>query len=152
MIQLVEALLIGVFGAVTILYTFQTKVAYPLWLLQGYEHPWVFLLGSILALFVIKYSPRIGVMLLLLVLAVWMDGILFARDPSEFQAASNVSDEKPVKPHLQEIWPYDKPTSIRRTEVTGPALDNIPLVEPIYPTFDTPEDIAVSSGPAPFLI
>ena len=149
MIQLIEAALVGAFAAITVLYTFQTKVPYPMWLVQSYEHPWVFLILALITIFIGKVSPRIAVMLLLLILAVWMDGILFVRDPED--VSKQKSGEQKVQPHPQEVWPFDVPTSIRRSDLTAPALRNVPIVEPVYPTFQTPDDIEIASGPAPFL-
>lgn len=149
MIELLEAVLVGAFAAVTLLYTFQTKNMYPDWMLQSYEHPWVFLILLLIAVFIAKFSPRTAVMMALLIVAMWMDGVLFVRPRAETKEPQKAI---PVIPPPPEVWPFDEPSRVRRpSDFSGPALESVPFVEPMYPTFMGTEDLA-SPGPSPFLL
>lgn len=153
MIHLLEALTIGVFAALTVLYTFQTRVPYPKWILQAYDKPWIICVMLVVALSICSWNQIIGVMLLLFICALIIDGLIFANashhSPSSQITPSYVSDAVKTNTHAAEVWPYDKPSTSRFDDsLEGPSLQSIPLPEPTYPMFMGLNDL--SPGPAPF--
>jgi hypothetical protein len=78
---IVEGLLVGLLAGVTIFYGFQTRAIYPHWLLRIFDHPWMLLLALIAACLSIPSQPRLGAMMVIFVIALWMDFVLFAREP-----------------------------------------------------------------------
>ena len=145
----IEALLIGALAAITIIYTFQTRIAYPEWVLQSYEHPWIFLCALVLSIVFMGVNPRIGAMLMLLLIALWMDWVLFARKIN----ATNLKFDGnyaliPQKKDVAEIWPYDSPSITRQPDIYGEPTSSVPFAEPEYPTYAYTDDLAY--GPAPF--
>jgi hypothetical protein len=86
--NIVEGFLIGILSAVCVIYAFQTRVKYPLWIVKMYDHPSILLLTLILALYVFLINQKVGALLLLIISALIVDGILFAR-PHNFTSASH---------------------------------------------------------------
>lgn len=79
-VDAVEGTLIGGLAATVILYSFQTKVAYPDPVLQVIDHPWVVLLAFLgVLLIATKGHHEVTALLLLLLVAFVMDTTLFAR-------------------------------------------------------------------------
>lgn len=153
LIDMIEALLIGMLAAVTVLFTFQTRVPYPDWLLQTFEHPWVFFCMFISAALFAGSSPRIAVMIMLLMLAMWFDWVLFTRPNGSHMRKKErtVNPEvSPGKTLVAEVYPYDPPSSTRRPDasVPGPALQAIPVIDLQYPTFQHLDEFVY--GPATF--
>lgn len=149
-----QGLAIGIFAAISVIYTFQTRVAYPLWMLQMYDKPWVFLIIVLAAILVFYYYPVIGALLILLLGAVWMDGLLFARPASTFASQLNENAHiagVPSHDNKVEVYPYSEPMERRipESDTYGPSVDAISLPEPMYPVFYGLGDL--SPGPAPFV-
>lgn len=149
MVSLIEALFVGAFAAITIIYTFQTRILYPIWVIKAYDKPWLFVILFIIAVSLSTWSTKVSVMLVLLLGALWLDGLIFLR-------AYDEKDEAPVKSvgtkedANLEVWPFEEPNVARSPEaIAGPPLHAVPLPEPQYPVFyGVSEDIL--SGPAPF--
>lgn len=147
-LQVVQGLAIGALAAISIIYTFQTRVPYPAWVLQAYDKPWVFLVLFLTAAIVFYEHRSIGAMLLLLLGAVWMDGLLFARSYDHHEPITTTPEN--VQQKQTEVWPYTTTVNDRIADLDtfGPSLETVPLPEPVYPVFYGLNDIA--PGPAPF--
>lgn len=147
----IEALFIGALAALVVIYAFQTRVVYPKWMLHALDKPWILLLALIVCGFLYPYSPRISALAIILVLALWLDVVLFAnnfinshKNDADFRL---IEPAKAAQPNM-EVWPYDEPLEQREFENNGPSLASIAIAEPNYPTFfglDVPQP-----GPAPF--
>lgn len=151
LLQILQGLMIGAFAAISIIYTFQTRVPYPTWMLQAYDKPWVFLLLFVAALVLMSQNTVLGALLLLLLAALAMDGLLFARSyesPITSETAAPMINEKN---QTLEVWPFVEQTKRRLSdpEQYGPSLDMVPLPEPLYPVFYGLDD-DVAPGAAPF--
>lgn len=155
----IEALFVGMLAATTMIYAFQTKVSYPRWMMTGFEHPWVLFVVMLSAVVCFKWMPVVAVMVLLIVIALWMDNVLFAKQTLEQKPSNNTlkvktsdNEQKNITNNKTvEIWPFDdaKEKRVQLEQQYGPALANVPVAEPNYPTFfgaDIPQP-----GPAPFL-
>ena len=131
----IEPLLIGALAAVSIVFTFQTRIPYPAWLLKSYEDPWVFVVMIIAVAALGRWSLRVSALLMLLLVALWIDGFLFIRNEHAPLA--------PQKPSPLELDNYTEDPSL-----AAPALQSVPLPEPNYPIFMAIDDFG--AGPAPF--
>ena len=74
-----EGLIIGILSGICIIYGFQTRVKYPLWMVKAYDHPWIILLLIIVSLYTLQVNEKIGALLLIITLAMIVDGIIFTR-------------------------------------------------------------------------
>jgi len=152
-IDILEAILLGMLAAVSIIYTFQTRIAYPDWMLQTFEHPWAFICLFIVAILFVPASPRIAVRLILLMVALWMDWILFARSANLSSSAfpgpsSSLNSPSTQRKVVAELWPYDPPSAARYTDTAGTPPQEVAMEEPNYPVFHDIDDYMY--GPAPF--
>jgi hypothetical protein len=150
---LVEAVIVGALAAFTLIYAFQTKVEYPAWVMQSWEHPWALVLVAVAALLLLPSSPVIAAMLLLFVAALAMDALVFARKPiytTDTAALMDLTPEPGQFPNAAQADSGNLATSdaLAPAWESGPALDNVPLVEPSYPTFFGAQLHPI--GPAPF--
>lgn len=148
-LDIVQGLAIGVFAAISIIYTFQTRVAYPSWMLQVYDKPWLFLILILIGTALFYHHHALGALLLLLVGAVWMDGLIFAR-PLQKKHDETLQLPYVTDDSSREVFPFTEPLERRfeDPEEYGPSLEAVPLPEPLYPVFYGLDDL--SPGPAPF--
>jgi hypothetical protein len=77
--EYLEGLIIGILSAICIIYGFQTRVKYPLWMVKMYDHPWIILILVLLSLYVLQNNQKIGALLLLITSALIIDGVIFTR-------------------------------------------------------------------------
>ena len=82
----IEDVLVGALSALTVLYAFQTRVAYPSFVLKTLEHPWIIVVCFIIAIYIYQLSPSISVLLILLLLAFVADTLIFVRSVNETPA------------------------------------------------------------------
>ena len=149
LLKILEGVTIGALAAISIIYTFQTRVPYPKWVLQAYDKPWVFLLLLVVGVILLYHSPAIGALVLLLLGAVWIDGLLFARSfDKETPVRGNDANIEANIGKSVELWPFVDETKKRLSdpELYGPSLDMVPLPEPIYPVFYGLNDTAIGAA------
>ena len=77
--EYLEGLIIGILSAICIIYGFQTRVKYPLWMVKMYDHPWIILILILLSLYVLQNNQKIGALLVLITCALIIDGVIFIR-------------------------------------------------------------------------
>lgn len=77
--EYLEGLIIGLLSAICIIYGFQTRVKYPLWMVKMYDHPWIILILVLLSVYVLQSNQKIGALLLLITSALIIDGVIFTR-------------------------------------------------------------------------
>lgn len=136
----IEPIVIGILAAVTVIYTFQTRIAYPVWLLRAFDYPWVLLVALVIVLLMYPTLPKISVMLCLLVLAMWMDFVLFSKDWQLDTQAGGGSKGNGVSSNV-----YGSP--LERKNDSEYEKTTFGSMQPIYPVFaGTQADIP---GPAP---
>ena len=75
----VEGLLIGILATFVLLFSFQSHIPYPLIMVKTIEHPWIIVLLYIFAIIIGRVSPKLSVLLLLLLTAFVMEVFLFTR-------------------------------------------------------------------------
>jgi len=75
----IEGLLIGILATVVLLFSFQTHIPYPLIMVKTVEHPWIIVLMYIFAIIIGRVSPKLSVLLILLLTAFVMEIFLFTR-------------------------------------------------------------------------
>lgn len=73
----VEGLLIGILATFVLLFSFQTHIPYPRMMVKTIEHPWIIVLLYILAIIIGRVSPKLAVLLILLLTAFVMEVFLF---------------------------------------------------------------------------
>jgi hypothetical protein len=74
-----EGLIVGILAAICIIYGFQTRVKYPLWMVKMYDHPWIILILVLLSVYVLQHNQKIGALLTLITAALIIDGVIFTR-------------------------------------------------------------------------
>ena len=79
MSEYLEALIIGILAGICVIYSFQTRVKYPLWIIKIYDHPWILLLLILISVYALKYNQTIGALLVLITCALIVDGFIFTR-------------------------------------------------------------------------
>ena len=77
--EYIEGILIGILAGICIIYGFQTRVKYPLWMVKAYDHPWIILILILLSVYVLQQNEKIGAMLLIITIAMIIDGVIFTR-------------------------------------------------------------------------
>ena len=75
----IEGLLIGILATFVLLFSFQIHIPYPLIMVKTIEHPWIIALLYIFAIIIGRVSPKLSVLLLLLLTAFVMEIFLFTR-------------------------------------------------------------------------
>lgn len=99
--------------------------------------------------------PVVAVMVLLIVIALWMDNVLFAKQTLQKPTlskpkTSDADNQQNIANQKVEVWPFEDAKEKRApSQQYGPALANVSVAEPNYPTFfgtDIPQP-----GPAPFI-
>ena len=78
---MIKAFVEGAVGAVCFLYAMQTRIMYPEFALQSFDHPWVILLAIVACILIWPWSPKICLMSVLCICA-------FIADVHIFSAAS----------------------------------------------------------------
>ena len=74
-----ENFIIGILAGICIIYSFQTRVKYPLWIIKIYDHPRILLLLVLLSLYTLQHNVTIGSLLCLITFAFIVDGLIFTR-------------------------------------------------------------------------
>jgi hypothetical protein len=74
-----EYFVIGILAGICVIYSFQTRVKYPLWIVRIYDHPWILLLLVLLSFYTLQYNQTIGALLSLITCAFIVDGFIFTR-------------------------------------------------------------------------
>lgn len=77
--EVVEGLLVGVLAAAVIIYSMRTTVFYPTWLLNIFEHPWMFVLLFIVIVYILTKNATIGGLLALMFAALLADHYVLTR-------------------------------------------------------------------------
>lgn len=153
--QMVEALVVGVLAAFTLIYAFQTRVEYPAWMVRSFDHPWILLVCLLVSVLMFHISPLISAMIVILVVALWMDAIVFAQKPIHIKQPDGLmslqsrgvgAESQPQQPQM---WPYGSMEDSYQPQESGPSLESVSLEEPQYPTFFG--DRLPPIGPAPFV-
>jgi hypothetical protein len=147
---IVEGFAVGCLAAVTIIYAFQTKVAYPDFVLKILEHPWILLFIAVVSIMTYRWSPAASVLMLLMLAAFVMDTFIFARHlpiiprkRKDYETpAERLSHESAAHalPFDQQIIMRVPGVGVTATE-SGVALSSVPLPVPLYPVFNTDDPI-----------
>ena len=146
----VEGFIVGGLAAATIIYAFQTRVAYPDFILKVLDHPWVLVLTFIISVLMFHWSPAASVLMLLMLAAFTMDTFIFARPLPSLSHATKV-EETPAErlshesaahalPFNEQIIMRVPGVGVTATE-SGVALSSVPLPIPVYPVFNTDDPI-----------
>lgn len=137
MTDAVRGAVLGAVAALCVVYSFQTKVVYPDWVLATWDHPWIFVVLVIVSLYIFVWSQELAVLLLLVLAAIIADKILFGR---VLYPVVNVEKTK-----QESVEPSEIPT----VDLYGPPSASSEIVsEPQYPLFYGLESPQI--GPAPF--
>lgn len=118
--SIINGILVGLLAGFCIIYVFQIKNAYPPWILHTFENPLILILLLLAAFILYRSNPAGGILLLILVIALFIDRMLFVR---EHPRTLKDIEEKPASPqnvtrmpedsyHSSELLPltYEPPT------------------------------------------
>jgi hypothetical protein len=72
-------LIIGIFSAYLLIYGLRPSVPYPETLIDIYEHYWILLILIVLDIYLLYWDLRIGLLLLLAIIAIIFDMINFTK-------------------------------------------------------------------------
>lgn len=73
MTVVVRGLAFGIVAALLVFYVFQTRAAYPRWMLAAYQQPWVLPIFFVAWMYLFVVDVTVALMLLVLVVAVALD-------------------------------------------------------------------------------
>jgi hypothetical protein len=137
----IEGLIIGVLATVVIVFGFQTRIPYPHAIVQIIEDPWIIVLAYIFAIIIGRYSPKISVLMLLLLTAFVIEVFLLTHSTvSEFNQQitnSNINKFKsPVDILSEQNTHKTTPNDNYKEEHKGYPLYDVLLPVQVYPLFD----------------
>ena len=119
-LSIFNGLLVGILAAICILYVFQIKKPYPIWILKTFEKPWVILIIFILGVLSLGFNREAGVLLIIISVALFIDKFLFARKIPE------ITPEKPKKAPISNKVYNEPPKPTETHGVTLMPLSNTP--------------------------
>lgn len=90
--QIVRAALIGAAAAFLLVYGFNSKKAYPKWMLAHYEHPWLWIVLAGVAVFLFVYDMVLFVLFVLMLVSIHLDMMVFGKKNTSDDDGSSVSD------------------------------------------------------------
>lgn len=142
---MIAGTLIGAAAGLLWLYGLRPNIPYPWWMLQSFQHPWVFLVMLVVVLYVATWSPVLAVMLFLLVAALLMDMILYASPAATaaMAAPGHVATQRvlPAPHNMYTVHDEERddglpsPYEADAARMSGITLSSVALPEPHYPTF-----------------
>jgi len=125
--NIVEGLTVGILAGLCIIYAFQTRNAFPRWLISLYDKPWLILILLSLAVLLYKYSRRISVLLIILIISMCIEVYIFTKKEGMTSLQVDYTEyDNLVEENIQKPFTDDK-----QNKSTKP-LD---IVDPIYPVF-----------------
>jgi len=133
-----EGLIIGILATIVILFSFQTYIPYPVVMVKTIEHPWIIVLMYIFAIILGRFSPKVAVLLLLLLTAFVLEVFLYTR-PAMTQsiiARHNTMKQSPVEIISTQTTENVQYNDDFTQEHKGYPLHDILLPVPLYPLFD----------------
>jgi len=133
----VEGLFIGILATIVLLFSFQSYIPYPELFVKTVEHPWIIVLGYIFAIILGRFSPKLSVLLLLLLTAFVFELFLFTRP----MVSNNIERHNIIKNSPVEIITNQTTENVKYNdnfaeEHKGYPLHDILLPAPVYPLFD----------------
>ena len=151
-IDAIEGLLIGVLATIVLLFSFQSYIPYPAVMVKAIEHPWIIAIAFICAILIGKFSPKISVLLILLLISFVLEVYLFTRP---MISETHKQNELLINKQEQYIEDPNSPVNILSSQSTSNALPNelhkynnlkahvgyplydVLLPAPLYSLFDT---------------
>ena len=80
LVSIFNGLIVGILAAICILYVFQVKTPYPIWILKSFEKGWVLFILFLLGVVFLGFNKEAGVLLIIISVALFIDKFLFARN------------------------------------------------------------------------
>lgn len=120
LLSIFNGLLVGILAAICILYVFQIKNPYPLWILKSFEKPWVILILFILGVLLLGFNKEAGVLIIIISVALFVDKFLFARKIPE------ITKETPKKAPVSNKIFTEEPKAIEERGILLMPLSNTP--------------------------
>ena len=77
--KIFEGLIVGSLSGLCVIYAFYTRNRYPLWMLKLIEYPIIIAIIYVIALIIAWNNPKVGVLILLILIAFTFNIILFAK-------------------------------------------------------------------------
>lgn len=160
--EIVEGVAVGILAALVLLYGLQPHQPYPKWMLLPYEQPWIFVFVGIAVIYVFLWSRTVGVLLILMMVALYADMLVFGRPvkPSGGQISvgppfkTTLPSEKIMKPLFATQVPEGQFVDGRPTDDAvreGPTLHSVPLDVKNYSLFTQITEANLQPGDgAPF--
>lgn len=107
LLSIFNGLLVGILAAICILYVFQIKQPYPIWILKSFEKPWVMLILFIMGVLLLGFNKEAGVLIIIISVALFIDKFLFARKipditPSQKSKKAPISNKVFIEPKPSE--------------------------------------------------
>ena len=134
-----EGLIIGILATIVILFSFQSYIPYPVIMVKTIEHPWIIVLGYIFAILIGRFSPKVSVLLILLLTAFTLEVFLLTRPIVAHNVSldrHNIMKESPVEIISKQTVENALYNDDFEKEHKGYPLHEILLPVPLYPLFD----------------
>lgn len=84
-----KGLATGLLIGILLTYSFRPKVPYPAWMLQPYEHPWLFIVLMLVVIALAAWDAKVGGLAFLVVATLLADYYVFGRRQPPPQAQEN---------------------------------------------------------------
>jgi hypothetical protein len=78
--SLLKGVVIGILSAFVVIYSLRPYVKNPEWCLYIHENPWLIVVLAIMAYYLFLWDSRIGILLVLIIIGLYMDIILILKD------------------------------------------------------------------------
>ena len=134
-----EGLIIGILATIVILFSFQSYIPYPVIMVKTIEHPWIIVLAYIFAIIIGRFSPKVSVLLILLLTAFVLEVFLLTRPIVAHNVSlerHNIMKESPVEIISKQSVANAEYNDHFEKEHKGYPLNDILLPVPLYPLFD----------------
>lgn len=133
----VEGLFIGILATIVLLFSFQSYIPYPEIIVKTSEHPWIIVLAYIFAIILGRFSPKLAVLLILLLTAFVFELFLITRPiVTNTIERHNTMMYSPVEIIANQTTENVKYNDDFTEEHKGYPLHDVLLPGPVYPLFD----------------
>jgi len=87
--KIFEGLVVGSLSGLCVIYAFYTRNNYPLWMLKLIEYPIIIAIMYIITLIITWNNPKVGVLILLILIAFTINIILFAKKNNKLKTSED---------------------------------------------------------------
>lgn len=134
----------GLFMGFVLFYSLRPTVPYPAFVLQSFEHPWVFIIMIVFAIYLLIWDRTIGCLAFIIIACLVIDFHLYSKKPIKTEDSPTSSVPTPI------TMPDDKYRNVAIRDVSGAPLNDVGIDESNYPLFSDTEVEMRPGYPSPY--